>query len=138
MKDFDLKVCDIQGRLFELSAKNGYDSKKFIESFMNSETAKQLDSDYNFLQWAGEEYILDQLTDEKEIIQNGNTYDRNTIYWIGYIYRYWHYHYNETSKEIYKQANAEVMKRNYLIFHTFDPIVAIEDLKEIHQQAKKK
>ena len=138
MKDFDLKVCDIQGRLFELSVKNGYDSKKFIESFMNSETAKQLDSDYNFLQWAGEEYILDQLTDEKEIIQNGNTYDLNTIYWMGYIYRYWHYHYNETSKEIYKQANAEAMKRNYLIFHTFDPIVAIEDLKEIHQQAKKK
>ena len=138
MNDFDLKVCDIQGRLFKLSVKNGYDSKEFIKSFMNSETARQLDSDYNFLQWAGEEYILDQLTEEKEIMQNGNTYDINTIYWIGYIYRYWHYHYNETSKNIYKQADEEVMKRNYFVFHTFDPIVAIEDLKEIHQQTKKK
>lgn len=131
-------MCDIQGRLFKLSVKNGYDSKEFIKSFMNSETARQLDSDYNFLQWAGEEYILDQLTEEKEIMQNGNTYDINTIYWIGYIYRYWHYHYNETSKNIYKQADEEVMKRNYFVFHTFDPIVAIEDLKEIHQQTKKK
>ena len=138
MKDFDLKECDIQGRLFKLSVKNGYDSKEFIKSFMNSETARQLDSDYNFLQWAGEEYILDQLTEEKEIMQNGNTYDINTMYWIGYIYRYWHYHYNETSKNIYKQADEEVMKRNYFVFHTFDPIVAIEDLKEIHQQTKKK
>ena len=131
-------MCDIQGRLFKLSVKNGYDSKEFIKSFMNFETARQLDSDYNFLQWAGEEYILDQLTEEKEIMQNGNTYDINTIYWIGYIYRYWHYHYNETSKNIYKQADEEVMKRNYFVFHTFDPIVAIEDLKEIHQQTKKK
>lgn len=131
-------MCDIQGRLFKLSVKNGYDSKEFIKSFMNSETARQLDSDYNFLQWAGEEYILDQLTEEKEIMQNGNTYDINTIYWIGYIYRYWHYHYNETSKNIYKQADEEVMKRNYFVFHAFDPIVAIEDLKEIHQQTKKK
>ena len=88
MNDFDLKVCDIQGRLFKLSVKNGYDSKEFIKRFMNSETARQLDSDYNFLQWAGEEYILDKLTEEKEIMQNGNTYDINTIYWIGYIYRY--------------------------------------------------
>ena len=29
-------LCDIQGRLFELALKNGYDCKDFIEKFMNS------------------------------------------------------------------------------------------------------
>lgn len=33
-----------------------------------------------------------------------------------------------------KQAPALTMKRNYMIFHTMDPVLAIEDLKEIHNQ----
>ena len=30
-----------------------------------------------------------------------------------------------------------MMKRNYLMFHTLDPEVAIDDLKEIHAQRRK-
>jgi len=29
---------------------------------------------------------------------------------------------------------VETMKRNFMIFHTMDPVLAIEDLKEIHNQ----
>ena len=29
-----LKLCDIQGRLFELSARKGYDSAAFVKAFM--------------------------------------------------------------------------------------------------------
>lgn len=35
-----------------------------------------------------------------------------------------------------KQAPALTMKRNYMIFHTMDPVLAIEDLKEIHNQKR--
>ena len=62
------------------------------------------------------------------------TYTKDTIYWIGYIYRYWHYYTGESSKEIYKQAPVAIMKRNYLMFHTMAPELAIEDLKEIYRQ----
>ena len=64
----------------------------------------------------------------------GEVYSKDVIYWIGYIYRYWHYYTEESSKVIYKQAPVETMKRNYMIFHTMDPVLAIEDLKEIHNQ----
>ena len=37
-------------------------------------------------------------------------------------------------KEIYKQAPVAIMKRNYLMFHTMAPELAIEDLKEIYRQ----
>ena len=37
------QLCDIQGRLFQLALKNGYDCSKFIESFMNSKAALALD-----------------------------------------------------------------------------------------------
>ena len=58
MNEIALKLCDIQGRLFELSADHNYGSMEFIKLFMNSETAKALDSEYNRMQWAGEEYLL--------------------------------------------------------------------------------
>ena len=40
----------------------------------------------------------------------------------------------QSYQEIYRQASAETMKRNWLIFHTLAPEVAIEDLKEIYRQ----
>ena len=50
MNDIQLKLCDIQGGLFELSGKNGFESCSFIEAFMLSDTAKALDSTYNRMQ----------------------------------------------------------------------------------------
>ena len=58
-------------------------------------------------------------------------YSKDVMYWIEYIYRYWHYYTEESSKVIFKQAPVETMKRNYLMFHTMASEVAIEDLKEI-------
>ena len=84
---------------------------------------------------AGEEYILEELDEEVNgLKKEGITYPVEVMYWIGYTYRYWHYYSGEDSARIYKQAPAETMKRNYMIFHTMDPVLAIEDLKEIHNQ----
>ena len=49
-----------------------------------------------------------------------------------------HCYTEESRKAIYKQAPVETMKRNYLMFHTMAPEVAIEDLKEIYKQKDKK
>ncbi len=136
MNEMQLKMCDIQGRLFELSTEKGIGSSCFIKMFMNSDTAKSLDSTYNRMQWAGEEYLLEEVLDSAKDNVNIEieVYSKDMIYWIGYLYRYWHYYTGESSKAIYKQAPVETMKRNYLMFHTMAPEVAIEDLKEIYRQ----
>ena len=138
MNEMQLKMCDIQGRLFELSAEKGIGSFSFIKAFMNSETAKALDSTYNRMQWAGEEYLLEEVLDgaKDNLFVEIEVYSKDIIYWIGYLYRYWHYYTGESSKAIYKQAPVETMKRNYLMFHTMAPEVAIEDLKEIYRQKR--
>ena len=46
------QLCDIQGRLFELALKEGYDCPEFIRAFMNSRAAEALDDVYDRLQWA--------------------------------------------------------------------------------------
>ncbi len=136
MNELQLKLCDIQGRLFELSAEKKYASAIFIKAFMTSETAKELDSKYNRMQWAGEEYILEEIVSNNADIPSadGEVFSEDVLYWIGYIYRYWHFYNGEESAKIYKQAPVDTMKRNYMIFHTMDPVVAIEDLKEIYEQ----
>ena len=136
MNELQIKLCDIQGRLFELSAEKEIDSAAFIKVFMMSETAKALDSDYNRMQWAGEEYLFEEVLSSADdsVKKNGEIFSADVLYWIGYIYRYWHYYTDEDSTKIYKQVPVETMKRNYMIFHTMDPSLAIEDLKEIHNQ----
>ena len=137
-RKISLKLCDIQGRLFELSADQKYDSRKFIRVFMNSDVSRALDSKYNRMQWAGEEYLLEEVVDNagNKVSVGGEVFSKEVLYWIGYIYRYWHYYSGEDSKKIYKQAPVEVMKRNYMMFHTMDPVLVIEDLKKIYNQKK--
>lgn len=138
MTDFSLEkrqLCDIQGRLFELSLKHGYDSPAFINTFMNSRAAAALDDTYDRLQWAGEEYILEELEEESGGLKKaGETYPSEVMYWAGYTYRYWHYYTGETSREIYKTADAKTMDECWLGFHTLDVAMAIDDLKEIFDQ----
>lgn len=136
MDSIRLKLCDIQGRLFENAG--AYASEDFIKTFMGSEVAAHLDSPYNKLQWMGEEYLLDELLDEKAVSIEGEKYNADVMYWIGYVYRYWVCERGEKSKRIYRIAPAKTMKQNYLAFHTFDPDVAIDDLIEIDRQKKQK
>ena len=125
-------LCDIQGRLFELVLKNGYDCKEFIEKFMNSKTAAALDETYDRLQWAGEEYILEELCEEVGgIPKAGITYHNEIMYWSGYTYRYWRYYTGESSAEIYAIAPAETMAAGYRGLHTLDVQMAIDRLKEM-------
>lgn len=136
MDELQLKLCDIQGRLFELSADNKYDSADFVKEFMLSQTAKDLDKKYNRMQWAGEEYLLEEIVSAAgdKIGKNDRIYSKNVLYWMGYIYRYWHYYTDEDSAGIYRQATVDIMKRNFTMFHTMAPEIAIEDLKEIYRQ----
>jgi len=134
---FERQLCDIQGRLFEKSLQKKIDSEAFIGAFMTSKTCEFLDMPYDRLQWAGEEYILENLLEETAVKNGGIQYDKEVLFWIGYTYRYWHLLTGESSREIYNQSNAKKMSECYLGFHTLDVAMAIEDLKEIHRQENK-
>ena len=102
---------------------------------MNSKTCQFFELPYDRLQWAGEEYILEDLLEETAVKHAGRQFGNEEMFWIGYTYRYWHYLSGESGREIYTQANALRMKECYLGLHTLDPVLAVEDLKEIHRQS---
>lgn len=137
-KSLQLTLCDTQGKLFELSGKRGYDSESFIKTFMTTDISKDMDKDFHHVQWAGKEYIMSRMEDENSdaIDSNGFVFDNETLYWIGYIYRYWNIYTGESSKEIYKQAPAKTMQTVYLMYHTMSPELAIDRLKESYNEKK--
>ena len=134
LSGFERQLCDIQGRLFERSIDKGLDSIDFINKFMDSKTCEYLDMPYDRLQWAGEEYILENLLEETVVQSAGEQFKKEEMFWAGYVYRYWHLLTSESSRRILIQADAELMKDSYLGFHALDIIMVIEDLKEIYWQ----
>ena len=137
-KSLQLTLCDTQGKLFELSGKRGYDSESFIKAFMTTDISKDMDKDFHHVQWAGKEYIMSRMEDENPdaIDSNGIVFDNETLYWTGYIYRYWNIYTGESSKDIYKQAPVKTMQTVYLMYHTMSPELAIDRLKESYNKKK--
>ena len=54
----------MQGALVEISCREGYDSETFIRVFMHSGIAEGLDSDFDYSQWAGKEYLMERMQKE--------------------------------------------------------------------------
>lgn len=135
LKAFEIEQCRMQGKLFQRSAEEGYDSEIFIKTFMRSDIAKHIDNEFDFLQWAGEEYILEKMEDELKaiLVKSDKLYNSDVLYWIGYTYRLWHFYTGEKSKDIYKQAPANHMNIVYLMYHTFSCELAIDKLKEAYE-----
>ena len=89
--------------------------------------------------WAGEEYLLSRLVEENpESITEGHLCDAETLYWSGYLYRYWHFYTGESSKAVYKQAPITIMKQVYLPYHALSVEMAIDRLKETYAEKKAK
>ena len=134
-RSLQLTLCDTQGQLFELGSVYGYSSEDFIKAFMTSQVSADMDKEFHHLQWAGKAYILSRMEDElaDQITKEGELYDKETLYWTGYIYRYWNLYTGESSREIYKQAPAKIMKAVYLMYHTMSPEMAIDRLKETYK-----
>lgn len=134
-----LALCEMQAELFVQSQEKGYASESFIKTFMNSDIAEDLDMPFNHMQWAGTHYLMSRMEEEyvDDLIQ-GECYDTETLYWAGYLYRYWHIYKGESSKEIYRQASAKTMRIVYLMYHTMSPEMAIDRLKESYLEKNRR
>lgn len=129
---FEHAVCTQQGDLFKEQEEHGvYDIKDIVEKYMNSNTAKRMDSPYDSIQWLMSGYTAEELVNEvKQIKKKVKKYDTEALFWMGYTYRYWHYYKNMSSAEIYKIADFDKMYIAYDGLHTLDCEMAIDRLIE--------
>ncbi len=135
MKQMDkdgLLLCTLQGNIFASSLENTDSSSEiFMRRFMMSKLVTEFDL---------KAVLDDSLTIKEtfEIIENefGKTsygkvkYNKEVLFWIGYLYRYMAYTYDLSSKYIYKIIKPKELNERYYVYHTFDCAQAIERILE--------
>lgn len=118
---FDYAVCETQGYLFANASEAGFNSEHFVTFFMNSKLAADMDLRCDRSQWAGEAWLMETLLDGHDF-PKGEAWDGETMFWLGYTYRSWHYDLNARSSDIIQIAPARDMAEGFIGLHTLDPV----------------
>ena len=126
----ELKKCDIQGQIFEESLMLECSSAVFVRRFMNSDYAKNMDS-INYFDLSDYYDVFDSLDEQYGHSRYGKQkYDKDEMFWIGYIYRYWASLYCIASSKVYKIIKPGELRKLYFAYHTLDPSRAIDRIVE--------
>ena len=133
--EFELATCNTQGDLFaDCQHLEDYpcDAYDFITKFMAGEIAKDMDRDVSMCHTWGTDQIYETFFYDTHIEKhNGNVYiDSDTLFWAGYLFRYWVWWLGDSSNEIINKVSAELVCSTYIGLHTVDPKQAIVMLKD--------
>lgn len=135
MRAFDetgLKLSRMQAELFVLSAsKLECSSLIFLRRFMLSKVAARMDQDGFLYESCTADGILQEIDEEFGVTNYGKEkYSTEELYWMGYLYRYWCYTYEKSSKQVYKLMKPKELRGLYYPYHSLDPAQAIERILE--------
>lgn len=135
MRAFDetgLKLSRMQAELFVLSAsKLECSSPIFLRRFMLSKVAVRMDQDGFLYEACTADGILQEIEEEFGATNYGKEkYSTEELYWMGYLYRYWSYTYEKSSKQVYKLMKPKELRGLYYPYHSLDPAQAIERILE--------
>ncbi len=135
MRKFDkdgLSLCTLQGNVFVSSfEKEKCSSDIFVRRFMNSEVAQEFDSLAILDETLSIEEILKNIEEEFGDSSYGKTkYEKEVLFWMGYLYRYFAYTYNLSSKRVYKVIKPKELNEAYYVYHAYDLSKAIEEILE--------
>ena len=132
MDHYGLKLCQFQAELFQSSVdQTECSSGIFIRRFMYSDLAKRMDKDGFLFDATDIEDALSEIEIEFGSSNYGKIkYGSEELYWAGYIYRYWSYINEKSSKQIYKIIKPEELRKLYFPYHSLDPEQVIERIKE--------
>lgn len=130
--EIGLKLCKIQAEVFSASVKKANCSSPiFMRRFMNSGAAQRMDFGGFLFEACDVNQIFQEIEAEfGETSYGKENYSEAELYWIGYVYRYWSYTYQKTSKQIYKIIKPKELRGLYYPYHSLDPAQAIERILE--------
>lgn len=125
-------LCELQGKIFEKSAEEyGTSSAIFVRRYMHSDYAARMDRPGFADRPTDVRDAFTSLNEQYGISHYGKVrFSRDELFWIGYIYRYWAYTCDYSSKAVYKINNVKEMHEVYYAYHTLDPENAIRRLME--------
>ncbi|MBR3600860.1 MAG: antitoxin [Lachnospiraceae bacterium] len=135
MREFDesgLRLSKYQGELFEQSLiKTQCSSPIFLRRFMYSQTAERMDKEGFLFEAFSVSDAIEEIENEYGKSKYGKIkYAGEELYWMGYIYRYWAYTHEVSSKSVYRIIKPEELRKLYFPYHSLDPMQVVERIKE--------
>ena len=136
MRAFDhngLLLCEYQAKLFEKSFELNCSSPVFIRRFLHSELSRKLDEGYSvFLSLDVNEGIESINNRYNDSSYGQEKYSKNSLFWMGYMYRYICYTREQSSSFVMKIFKHQQMNSVYYVYHTQDPEWCINNLLELN------
>lgn len=126
-----LRLCSFQASLFEASVDKLISSSEiFARRFMLSSIAIELDN-LTFLDYIKtSNEVFDELGKTYMLSSGTIKYNKDIMYWCGYIYRYFAYTFELSSKQIYLMFPIRDLASSYEAYHTMSPSFVIARLLE--------
>lgn len=141
MRKFDhngLLLAEYQGKLFEKSSELNCSTGIFMRRFLHSNLLNELDANNSATLSLDENEGINSILEQFGDSNYGKLkYSKNSLFWIGYMYRYISYTREQSTKFIMKIFNYKQMNDVYYSFHTQDPEWFIKDLLEINGLSEK-
>lgn len=141
MRKFDhngLLLAEYQGKLFEKSSKLNCSTGIFMRRFLHSNLLNELDANNSATLSLDENEGINSILEQFGDSNYGKLkYSKNSLFWIGYMYRYISYTREQSTKFIMKIFNYKQMNDVYYSFHTQDPEWCIKGLLEINGLSEK-
>lgn len=133
MTNNGLLLCRIQGDLFKnYDAFSKCSPLVFIRRFMNSDLAMRFDDMSVLGEISSNETFVDELNEQYGKTSFGNplSIDKDVLYWVGYVYRYWSYIYEVPSKQLIMHVWPKMLINRYNLYHSMDIEYLIERICE--------
>lgn len=128
-----LMLCKYQGELFEKSLELDCSTPIFMRRFMNSKLAEKIDiNETAFIVLDPNEGLYDLSLEYGKSSYGKIKYSKNSMFWIGYMYRYMSYTREESTYFLMKTFDYKKMNEVYYPFHTQDPEWVVESLLELY------
>ena len=127
-----LLLANYQGKLFEKSFDLNCSTLIFMRRFLHSDLLRILDKNESGFLALDVIEGMRMINEQFGVSNYGKTkYSKESLYWIGYMYRYISYTREESTRFIMKTFDYELMNKFYYSFYTQDPEWCIRSLLEI-------
>ena len=128
-----LRLCEYQAKLFELSIERFECSTSvFLRRFYYSDLLTLLDKNNSSLLSLDVNEGLDKIEEQFGKSNYGSKkVSKESLFWVGYIYRYISYTRNINTQFLFKTFNYKKMFELYQVYHTQDPEWCVKSLLEL-------
>ena len=129
-------ISETQALLFVEAIKHKYNIVDFVKKYFDSDICKSIDSEYSY--WQNEYYlrIFKFFIRSTKVKKTSKYQDEDSVYWLGYFYRQWHFITKENSKSILRFAPTTFTLNGYPLYHLLDTKTSIQRIKEIYNLSR--